>query len=576
MPVPAKAAAPTKSPTAQDHENLAKLAKSSAAAAFLLISQAVRQSDFSLARQILIEGLATFPNDTQLQKQALLVFLAAGDFARTVTAAKDDAMDEASAILANLVLTNHALLSGDLPTATRILTESNRKLQGDALFPVLLAHIVASDPNAQKSPQKIYALLDGIKARPNYRLYYHYHILLLAEQLGDEAQLTSAFDNLTAATTTKDGQEATLSLSLARVIGRVLEKQQRFDEAAKIYRQTSLSLTEPRILAADITRVTAAQNNPSDTAPARPTLNDLVALTYQDTANLMQREGEDNTLYKLLMFRLIEHVTPQSPENINYLAETLAVLQQDEDAILLYQRAASDPIWGWHVRLNRAILLDRIGNHEAATTEFEKLARERKDRSDAWQQLADLANRDHKYAAAVTYYTQALAQMADNAPQRWYLLYQRAAIYQELARYADVETDLKSALKLSPNHPHLLNFLGFMWAERGVNLDEALDLLTEAHLTLPNDAAITDSIGWVHYMRGNYSEAVTLLERAVSIQAEDPQINDHLGDAYWRVGRKREAIYQWQQALTLDPDAKYIAKIQAKLRDGLPKNAQND
>ena len=63
--------------------------------AFLLSSQAVRQSDFSLARQILIEGLATFPNDTQLQKQALLVFLAAGDFARTVTAAKNDAMDEA-------------------------------------------------------------------------------------------------------------------------------------------------------------------------------------------------------------------------------------------------------------------------------------------------------------------------------------------------------------------------------------------------------------------------------------------------------------------------------------------------
>ena len=81
-----------------------------------------------------------------------------------------------------------------------------------------------------------------------------------------------------------------------------------------------------------------------------------------------------------------------------------------------------------------------------------------------------------------------------------------------------------------------------MWAERGVHLDEALDLLTEAHLALPNDAAITDSIGWVHYMRGNYSEAVPLLERAVILQAADPQINDHLGDAYWRVGRKRDAI----------------------------------
>ena len=67
-----------------------------------------------------------------------------------------------------------------------------------------------------------------------------------------------------------------------------------------------------------------------------------------------------------------------------YLAEALANLQQDEDAAsALSTRAASDPIWGWHVRLNRAILLDRIGNKDAATTEFETLARERKDRSDA-------------------------------------------------------------------------------------------------------------------------------------------------------------------------------------------------
>ncbi|MCX8506074.1 MAG: hypothetical protein ORN98_05620, partial [Alphaproteobacteria bacterium] len=432
-PTPSQAASAQtpspKPPTSQDRENLANLAKSSPATAFLLSSQAARQSDFMLARQILIAGLAAYPQNTQLQNQALVVFLAAGDFARSVSAAKNYPLSEEAKILANLVMANHAIVTGDMALATRILTESNANIKGDVLLPVLLAHLAAAGRDAQKSTDKIYAMLDGIKARPNYRVYYYYHILLLAEQLGDAERTQAAFDSLSEATAAIAGNEVTLSLPLARAMGRVLEKQQFFDAAAKIYRNTSLSLSEPRILAADIARASAGQNRPSDSALARPSLHDLIAMAYQDTANFMQREGENNALYSLLMFRLIEQITPQNPENMIYLAESLTSLNQDEDAIALYQRVASDPVWGWHARLNRAILLDRIGNKEAATTEFEKLARERKDRSDAIGQLADIARRDHKYSAALAYMTQALAQMADNAPNRWLLLYQRAGIY---------------------------------------------------------------------------------------------------------------------------------------------------
>ncbi len=60
-----------------------------------------------------------------------------------------------------------------------------------------------------------------------------------------------------------------------------------------------------------------------------------------------------------------------------------------------------------------------------------------------------------------------------------------------------------------------------------------------------------------------------LLRQAVELEAGDPEINNHLGDAYWRVGRRIEAEYQWRRVLTLDPDDKIKADVEAKLTGGL-------
>ena len=85
----------------------------------------------------------------------------------------------------------------------------------------------------------------------------------------------------------------------------------------------------------------------------------------------------------------------------------------------------------------------------------------------------------------------------------------------------------------------------------------------------PNDGFIVDSLGWIHYLAGNYEEAVKPLERAVLLQPNDPTINEHLGDAYWKVGRRIEARYQWQHALVLDPDTQQLANLKDKVEFGL-------
>ena len=99
-------------------------------------------------------------------------------------------------------------------------------------------------------------------------------------------------------------------------------------------------------------------------------------------------------------------------------------------------------------------------------------------------------------------------------------------------------------------------------------LAEALGMVERAVAANPQSGAMVDSLGWAHYRLGDYKKAVDLLEQAVELEAGDPEINNHLGDAYWRVGRRIEAEYQWRRVLTLDPDPKIKADVEAKLASG--------
>ncbi len=115
-----------------------------------------------------------------------------------------------------------------------------------------------------------------------------------------------------------------------------------------------------------------------------------------------------------------------------------------------------------------------------------------------------------------------------------------------------------------------MNYLGYAWADQGIHLDEALDLVQKAAASQPNDGYISDSLGWVFYRKGDYAQSLPHLEKAIELLPYDSTVNDHLGDAYWQVGRKREAKFQWQRAKNFSKDDVEITKIADKLSNGLP------
>ena len=167
-------------------------------------------------------------------------------------------------------------------------------------------------------------------------------------------------------------------------------------------------------------------------------------------------------------------------------------------------------------------------------------------------------------------YGKGIATLIRNPQQpNWLVFYFRGICHERSKQWASAEADFKKALELSPDQPHVLNYLGYSWIDQGVNLDEGMRMIRRAVEQRPDDGYIVDSLGWAYYRIGEYDEAVKHLERAVELKPDDPTINDHLGDAYWKIGRTLEATFQWAHARDLKPEPEELKKIVEKLRTGL-------
>ena len=115
-----------------------------------------------------------------------------------------------------------------------------------------------------------------------------------------------------------------------------------------------------------------------------------------------------------------------------------------------------------------------------------------------------------------------------------------------------------------------MNYLGYSWLERNININEAFILLEKANNKKKDDPYITDSIGWAYYLTGNFKKAEKFLRKAVLLMPHDPIVNDHYGDILWRLGRKIEARYFWRSVLNLEETENEMKiKIKKKLTLGL-------
>lgn len=134
------------------------------------------------------------------------------------------------------------------------------------------------------------------------------------------------------------------------------------------------------------------------------------------------------------------------------------------------------------------------------------------------------------------------------------LLYSRAMIHDALGDLAQLEADLRKILADDAENAVALNALGYTLADRTDRYEEAFELIVKAHQLKPDDPAITDSLGWIHYRMGNYEEAIKHLRKAYQA-FPDHEVAAHLGEVLWVTGQLPEARKVWQEALKKTPDS---------------------
>lgn len=205
-----------------------------------------------------------------------------------------------------------------------------------------------------------------------------------------------------------------------------------------------------------------------------------------------------------------------------------------------------------------------LGDTPEAISKLTTLAQAHPESLAAISLLGQMLRINKQYEKAAAADTQALALTGGKDFSDWGLYYQRGIAYERSHQWDKAQADFLSALKLNPDQPDVLNYLGYSWVDRGENLDRALVMIQKAVKVRPTDGYIVDSLGWAYYKLDRTEEAVKTLEQAVQLKPNDPAINNHLGDAYWKAGRKLEAHYQWSIASTLDTDGELKADIAVK------------
>lgn len=167
------------------------------------------------------------------------------------------------------------------------------------------------------------------------------------------------------------------------------------------------------------------------------------------------------------------------------------------------------------------------------------------------------ASRD-RFDTAIAVYHQGLK----SNPEQPNLLFNLGATLERAGRFEESVSSFEILIKVAPDHAPALNYLGYMWADSGIRLQEALKMIERALEIQPDNGAYLDSHAWVLFRMGRTNAAARKLEEALNYIKEDATVLEHYGDILAGLGRSKEAVLNWERALTIDPDN---ASLKAKL-----------
>jgi tetratricopeptide (TPR) repeat protein len=506
------------------------------AGSYLAARQAGMAADFEAAADYYTRALARDPGNPALLEYATHAQLALGRLDRGVPIARRLDAEGLSSQIANMVLLADAASKEDFETLVQ------RHEDGKGVGPLVDGLVLAWALLGQGKVSEAIDAFDRVASERGLGGFANYHKGLALALVGDfEAAETLMSDPATGG----------LSLTRRGVVAHleILSQLDRTDEALELLSAQFGRDLDPELRGLQ-ERLEAGKTLPFTTLASA---GDGIAEVFYTVAAALSNEAEAD--YSILYSRVAEYLQPSHTEALLLSASLLDELRLYDLAVDTYSRIAPEDPSFHAAELGRADALRRGGRIEDAAAVLTALTASHGDLPMVHVTLGDLRRQSKDFDAAVRAYDAALALYEDETPAQWFVYYARAISFERLDRWEQAEADFRKALDLNPDHPQVLNYLGYSLVEKRMKLDEALSMIERAVDARPNSGHIVDSLGWVLYRLGRYEDAVPHMERAAELMPVDPVVNDHLGDVLWAVGRYREAEFQWKRALSfIDPD----------------------
>ena len=508
--------------------------------------------DLSAAADFLGAALNKAPSSASLVRRTFVLMIVEGRIREAESLARQLIALDPNASIAQLTLASIAIKQGRFQEADKRLGEIPAKGLSGFVAPALRAWSLVG----QKKNRAALKVLKAPTKQKATRVLHTMHAALISEMLGRNEDAEKFY-------LTVQGDQAEMSLRVVQLLGALYERTGKKDKARALYEQYLARNPGSQFLDGALKRLKAGGGPGLKTF----SVSDGGAEVLFGIASSLRQQNAQETA--LMLGRLALYLKPDFPVMQILMGDILETANRLKAALGLYEQIRRTSAFSWPARLRVASILGQLKRTDEAILFLTEMANDQPDDPGPLINLGDILRAEERFAEAVEAYDRAFGRIPSLEPRHWTLLYARGIALERSNQWPRAEADFLSALKFKPEQPYVLNYLGYSWIDQGLYLDRAQAMIGKAANLRPNDGYVIDSLGWGHFMLGNFEKAVIELERAIELRPQDPVINNHLGDAYWRVGRRREATFQWNRSLSLDPDKDLAAEIKRKLKSGL-------
>ena len=520
------------------------------AGSYLAAKHASHSSDYEAGARYYTRALMQDSSNANLLANAMMSFIGLGKVENAVSVARKMASDGVVSQISRMVLVSDMMLTKDFDGVVEMLSK------GEAVSALVDRLAMGWAELGRGNMPAAIEMFDQVSKEKGTRAFGLYHMALAL----------ASVDDFTGAERILSGQahgplRATVNSVTAHA--EILSQLDRNKDALELLGAVFGNSIDPRVKHLR-EALQAGDKLPFTTAN---TPAEGMAEVFFTLANAIEGEAEDS--YTLVYARMTEFLKPDYAAATLLSAGLLEKLGRYELATKAYNSISRDDPSFHAAELGRSMALRDAGKHEAAIEVLEQLVKSHGNLASVHSALGDVLRQQERYGEAAKAYSQALELIPEPSHGDWFLFYARGISYERDDQWDKAEADFLAALKLNPDQPQVMNYLGYSMLEKQIRLEDALEMIERAVKARPRDGYIIDSLGWALYRLRRFDEAVGYLERAAELEPVDPIVSDHLGDALWAVGRKVEAKFQWQRAMSFEPEDADAKRIRRKLEVGL-------